>query len=572
MYRVLPGCGRVRTLATARVAVLAAFALLLAACGAAPNASSSGSAIKAGGTITFALDEELPGFNILQANNSSFQLGEVQNQVWPSVFIVDPDLKAHLDTHLVTSAKVTSTNPQTIVYQINPKAVWSDGVPINAEDFIYNWEAQSGDPRFTDVGGQPFEPGGTTGYSSIKTVTGSNNGKTVTVVFAQPFGDWPSLFSPMVPAHIAKKVGFNDGFQTFGPAVQVSGGPYMMQSYSKGQALVEVPNPRYWGPKPKLSQLVFRIIANDAQQPPAVQNNEVQIVNPMVPNVEFLDSVKSIPGFTVKVAPNLEFQHIDFNEGNPYLANVNVRHAIAYGTDREAIVKRTADEVDPKIKPLNNHIFMATQPQYKDNSAGYGKYDPAKAKQLLAQANMTMGSDGYFHPNFGPETGQDLTFTIITTAGVVTRQEIEQLFQSEMQQTGVKINIQNYPASALGNIQTHGEFDIMLIAWVLSPFPSGVQSIYCSYNNGDLCGSNWDHYANPQEDKLLQQGVNAVNPTQEANDFNQADALLWKDMVTLPLFQNPELFGWSTKDAGIEPNSSGQGLTWNDQDWAVKAG
>ena len=559
-----------RRLWRARLAAVVGLALLAVGCGASSGGGSGGSATKSGGTVTFALDEELPGFNILQASDSSFQLGMVQNNVWPSVFVIHPDLKPHLDTELVTSAKETSTDPQTIVYQINPKAIWSDGVPINADDFIYNWQVQSGNPKYKDVGGQPFEAASTTGYSSIKSVTGSNGGKMVTAVFAQPFGDWKSLFSPMFPAHTAKKYGFNDGFQNFGPAVQVSGGPYMMKSYSKDQDLVEVPNPRYWGPKPKLDQLVFRIIANDNQQPAAVQNNEVQIVNPMVPNVQFLDSVKSIPGFNVKVAPNLEFQHIDFNLANPYLADVDVRHAIAYGTDREAIVKRTADEVDPGIKPLNNHIFMATQPQYKDNSDGYGRYDPAKAKQLLKQANMTMGSDGYFHPNSGPQAGQDLTFNIISTAGVVTREQIEQLFQSEMKQIGVKIEIQNH--TKLGAIQTQGLFDTMLIAWVLSPFPSGTQAIYCSYTSGDQCGDNWDHYASPQEDKLLQEGVNSVDPQQEVKYFNQADALLWKNMVTLPLFQNPELFGWSKKVVGVQPNSSSQGLTWNDQDWALSAG
>src|SRR5206468_3489742 len=89
-----------------------------------------------------------------------------------------------------------------------------------------------------DVAGFNILPATTAGYSQIQSVTSSDNGKTATVVFAKPFGDWQGLFVSMVPAHIAKKVGFNDGFQTFGPAVQVSGGPYMIQSYSKGENLV----------------------------------------------------------------------------------------------------------------------------------------------------------------------------------------------------------------------------------------------------------------------------------------------------------------------------------------------
>ena len=110
----------------------------------------------------------------------------------------------------MTSASVVKTNPQTIVYQINPKAVWSDGVPISASDFIYNWQAQSGNPKFKDVGGKPFLPAATSGYSQIASVTGSDGGKTVTVVFSKPYGDWQSLFSqatPLLPAHIAQKDG-----------------------------------------------------------------------------------------------------------------------------------------------------------------------------------------------------------------------------------------------------------------------------------------------------------------------------------------------------------------------------
>ena len=551
-----------------RVAAVAAVVLLVAACGS-NNASSSGT--KSGATLTFALDEDIAGFNVLNASMQEAVLAAMLTHVWPQVYTINPDLKPHLQTDVVTSVKMTSTNPQTLVYQINPKAVWSDGTPINAEDFIYNWQAQSGDPKYTDLGGQPFQPASTTGYSSIKSVTGSNNGKTVTVVFSSPFADWQNLFRPMIPAHIAKKVGFNTGFSNFGPEAQVSGGPYEIQSYTKGQDLVEVPNPHYWGPAPKLGKLVFRFILDDNQQPAAAANGEVQIVNPVIATIPFMGSIKNISSFTSKVLPGLGYQHIDFNQANYYLANADIRHAIAYGTDRNQIVQRTADEIDPKVKPLDNRIYMSTQPQYQNTSGSYGNYDPNKAKQLLQQAGMTMGSDGYLHPSSGPLNGQDLTFTISSTSNNAVRAQIEELFQSEMKAIGIKINIQNYPASTLfGTVIPKGEFDITEFEWVQSPFASGTQAIFCSYTNANLCGSNNDHYANAQVDKLLQQGVNSSNLTEEAKYMNQADALLWKDMVTLPLFQQPDYDAWSTKYVNIVPDAS-DGLTWNDQQWAMKA-
>jgi peptide/nickel transport system substrate-binding protein len=537
-----------------------------------PSSSSSAASVKSGGTFTYALDQDMAGFNILNLNDDEFVLQEVLNQVWPQVYITTNTLNEQLDTNYVTSAKVTSSNPQTVVYQINPKATWSDGVPFNAQDFIYNWQAQSGNPKFTDVGGKAFEPATTAGYSLIKSVTSSNGGKTATVVFSSPFGDWKSLFGPMIPAHIAEKVGFNNGFQTFNAAVKVSGGPFEIQSYTQGQDIVEVRNSKWWGTPAPLDKLVFRIFADDNQIPPALQNSEVNGANPAQASLQFKDAIASVPNLTTSIIPGLEFQHMDFNQANPYLAKLDVRQAIAYGTNRADMVNRIVGPITASVKPLNNRIFMPNQPQYTDTSGGLGDFDPAKAKQLLQASGMTMGSDGYFHPSSGPEAGKDLTFSISTTSGEPVRSEIEQLFQSYMKNVGIKINIQNYsPNTLFGTVGPKSEFDIIEFAWVSTPFPSGNISIYCSYTNSNLCGQNWDHYANPQLDKLLNQAASTLDPTQAATLYNQADALLWKDMVTLPLFQQPQLYTWNSNYANILANPSNNGLTWNAQTWGLKA-
>jgi glutathione transport system substrate-binding protein len=556
-------------------AALTAAVLGVAACGGGGTTTKGTTGgVKSGGTLTFALDEDVAGFNVLQADESEFVLQEILDQTWPQVFIIQPSLKPVLNTQIVTSAKVVKTNPQTIVYQINPKATWSDGVPINAEDFIYNWQSQSGSPKFKDVGGKPFLPAGTAGYNQIQSVTGSNGGKTVTVVFSKPFGDWRSLYSPMLPAHTAMKYGFNTGFATFGPAAKVSGGPYEIQSYTKGEDLVEVRNPKWWGPKGKLSKIVFRFILNDDQQPPAIQNGEANMVNPALASTSFYAAVKGISNFTTVVRPGLEFQHMDFNEANPYLAKVGIRQAIAYGTNRPEMVNRIVAPLHPQpaIGPLMNRIWMATQPQFTDTDGGFGAFNPAKAKALLKASGMTMGSDGYFHPNFGPEKGKDFTLSISTTSGVPVRAQIEELFQADMKNIGVKINIKNYDAATLfGTVGPKGEFDIIQFAWVQAPFASSSQPIYCSFTNASLCGENWDHYANPVVDQMFQQAASVLDPAAAATLYNKIDAQLWKDMVTLPLFQQPQLFGWTSSYANVIPNTSNIGIPWNANMWGLKA-
>ena len=59
-----------------------------------PSSSSSAASVKSGGTFTFALDQDIAGFNINQATDSEFVLQEIMNQVWPTVYVVTNDTQA----------------------------------------------------------------------------------------------------------------------------------------------------------------------------------------------------------------------------------------------------------------------------------------------------------------------------------------------------------------------------------------------------------------------------------------------------------------------------------------------
>ena len=338
------------------------------------GATASASSVKSGGTLTMALDENLAGFNINTSAANEFVLQEILDTVWPQPYIVNAALKPVLNTDLITKVAVTA-NPQTITYTINPKAVWQDGTPIEADDFIYNWQAQSGNPQYTDVGGQAYDTASSAGYNQIASVTGSNppngaacdpgstadnnvglcpNGKTVTVKFTAPFADWQSLFINLVPAHISRTVGWNTGFT--GPSQTISGSWYEIQSYNNNQSVVLVRNPKYWGTPGKLDKIVFSFITDDTQEVPALQNNEVQLINPATVSSSITQSAAQVPNITRVTAPGLEFEHFDFNQSDPYLAKLAVRQAIAYGTNRQEIISHTVGEVSSGITPLGNRM------------------------------------------------------------------------------------------------------------------------------------------------------------------------------------------------------------------------
>jgi peptide/nickel transport system substrate-binding protein len=570
-------------------AAMAAAALSVSIVALAPT--TSGAATKAsssGGTATMALDETLSGFNINTSASEEFVLQEVMNMVWPQAFIVNNKLQPVLNDQLLESASVTGDSPQTVVYKINPKAVWSDGTPITADDFIYNWQAQSGNPAYTDVGNQPYDDATTAGYNQIESVVGSApsggaacaagsaadrnaglcpNGRTVTVTFKPSFADWRSIYTNIVPAHIARTVGWNTGFA--GPTQVISGSWYTITSYNAGQSLVLTRNPTYWGTPGKLNKLVFQFFSDDSQLVPALQNKEINIFNPSTVNLSIVQTANQVPNTTKATLPGLEYEHFDFNQADPYLAKLQVREAIAHGVDRQSIITRTVGEIEKGITPLGSRMLVSTQKGYKGTSYAF---NTSQAKNLMKEAGFKKASDGYFQPDYGPQNGKDLTFTIQSTSGNSVRAQTEELFQAQMKAIGIKINIQNYDANTFfGTNLPNGTFQIAEFAWVTTPFVSAFQPIFCSYTNTTNCASNYNHAANAHVDQLMAAGSSAPSQSKEISDYNEADAILWQNMWTLPLYQKPQFWAWSNNLKGVLPNTSSVGVTWNAEDWTISS-
>ncbi len=571
-------------------AAMAAAALSVSIIAVSP--STSGASTKAssssGGTATMALDENLAGFNINTSAASEFVLQEIMNMVWPQAFIVNSKLQPVMNDQLLESATQTTDSPQTVVYTLNPKAVWSDGTPITADDFIYNWQAQSANPAYTDLGGKPYDDASTSGYNQIQSVVGSApsggaacapgsaadrnvglcpNGRTITVTFKPSFTDWRSLFTDIVPAHIARTVGWNTGFT--GPTQVISGSWYSITSYNENQSVVLTRNPTYWSTPGKLDKIVFQFFSDDSQLVPALQNKEIDIFNPSTVNLSIVQTANQVPNTTKVTLPGLEFEHFDFNEADPYLAKLQVREAIAHGVNRQALITRTVGEISKGITPLGSRVLMPTQQGYVGTKYAYS---PSQSNNLMKEAGFKKGSDGYWQPTYGPQKGKDLTETIQSTSGNSIRAQTEELFQAQMKAIGIKINIQNYDASTFfGTNLPGGTFQIAEFAWVSTPFVSANQPLYCSYTNGSMCSENWNHYANADSDKLMSEGSAAPSTSQEISDYNKTDAVLWQNMVTLPLYQKPQFFAWSSNLKGVVPNTSSVGVTWNAEDWSMSS-
>lgn len=541
------------------VVLIFALALVAAACGGGGGGGGGGNnsnKIQKGGTLNYAADQEPTGFNMNTSKDNGTSVLWVMNRVYPSVFHSRPDYSVVLDDQIMESAELTNQDPQTVTYKIKPNAVWSDGTPFSADDFIYNWKNQNGsDPK--------ADAASTTGYEDIQSVTGSDNGKTVTAVFKNKFSDWKSLFGPMVPAKYgeAQKGGWNTGFDK-NPQNIPSAGPFKVQSYTQGQSLTLVKNDKYAGTPANLDQIVYRFLPESVTQPAALQNNEVDLIYPQ-PQLDQVQQVQQLPDVQYQINFGLSFEHLDFNFKNPQLADLKVRQAIATGLNRQEMLDRTVKQFSSKATVLGNRIYLTGQKEYQDHSGNFGKGDVAGAKQLLEGAGYTLGSDGIY-----AKGGKKLSFRFSTTAGNQLRETQGVLLQSQMKQIGIDIKIANAPSTKFfGENLPQGNFDIADFAWVGTPFAiSGSKAIYRTGSD-----SNYGKYANKRVDQLFDQATAELDPAKASALGNQADQVLWDDMVTIPLYTKPTFLAWRNTFTNITDVATNEGPFVDEPLWAMKA-
>jgi peptide/nickel transport system substrate-binding protein len=534
------------------VAVSVAWAMLWSGSSRTARAGRQATAIQDGGTVRFATIAEPTGFNPNTSKDNDTATQNIIENVYPSVFRTHPDLVARLDRDLMDSAELTDDRPQTVTYRIRRDAVWSDGVPISAADFAYLWQHANGANKRIDVAS-------TTGYRDIRSITGSADGKTVTVVFARPFADWRSLFYNLLPSHYVTRQagGWNTGLDR-NPQQIPSGGPFRIAGHVKGESLTLERNPHYWGPQAHLDRIVVRFLADSAAQADALRNGEVDVIYPR-PQLDVVQTVQRLPGVGSQLRFGLSFEHFTFNLANPILKDLAVRRAIALAIDSQQLLERTVGQVSGSARVLGNRIWLTGQPAYQDHSGHYGRGDVAAAADLLQQAGWARGADGSW-----AKGGRQLQLRFSTMTEDPLRVQLGLLLQDQLKRAGIALEIRNVLAEELfGDRLPNGNFDLVEFAWIGIPFAvSANRDLYTTKS-----ALNYGGFSDPAVDRLFEQATAELDPTRSAALANQIDRKLWEGLPSIPLFQRPTFIAWRDTLRNMAENPSVEGPLWNAGAW-----
>jgi peptide/nickel transport system substrate-binding protein len=492
-----------------------------AACGSSGSGSSGGSTAGASGTIVATTGSASPFTSDFNPLSPNVQVGAIGMIYEPLMFFntaKSGDIQPWLATSYTWGAGGTS-----ITFSLRSGVQWNDGQPFTADDVAFTYNMDAGNPALN-----------TFGLPITKAV--ANSKTSVTIDFSKPaYTDLYFLAGKtmILPQHIWKSV---SDPKTFADANPVGTGAYMVGKVSS-QVLDLTANPHYYQPGlPKVKTIRFLTFTGNTTADQAIESGEIDWGGGFIPNIQ-ANYLKKNPKYKVEDIP-LSVTYLLTNDKTGPTANKAVRQAISDTVDRDFMSTSIYNGYAPKINPmdlLTPNFNAILDPSLAAES--FGSPNPAQAKQELASAGYTLGSDGYMHDS----SGKTLELTIKVPTGWSDYVSIQQIVQQELKAVGIKVDITTEAYQAWITDQNTGNFQILVDNFGYTPDAYAYYDQLLDGAKAPAVGKtdqfgDYGRFDDPQIDSLLNQIAQSADPATQKQAFSQIEHLVINDVPTIPLF------------------------------------
>ncbi|HZC06587.1 MAG TPA: ABC transporter substrate-binding protein [Ktedonobacterales bacterium] len=462
-------------------------ALSLAACGG--GGTSSGGAVKSGGTLNVGLDSDAVTLDPLKS--SALVDRQVMLNMYDTLVRVDAQNKIQPDLATVWSYP----SPTQLVFTLRSDVKFEDGAPFNADAVVTNINRilnNPTSPRHSEI----------SSVASVQAVDATH----VQFNLSKPFGPLLAALTDRAGMMLSPTA-ISSGANLASAPKNAGSGPFEFSDWVKGDHLTLTRNPNYWGKTssgtalPYLDKIVYHPITNESVMYTNLETNTIQVADVVGPTD--VAAAKANPALTYKQISALSFFGIELNTQAAPFNNANARRAVSWGVNRQEIV----NSVLHGVGVVAQGPISPTSWAYSSSIAPYS-YDTSKAKAELQAGGLS-----------------SLSFTLTIPSGSPANAQEAQFLQSELQAAGITMTIkQETFASLLSDSASHN-FQAALLGWSGRPDPDG--NMYSWFHTGG--GFNDMQYSNPQVDTLLEQARASNDQTQRATDYQQAETLMLQD-------------------------------------------
>ena len=424
--------------------------------------------------------------------------------------------------------------------------LWEDGQELTAEDVAFTCKLAA-DPATGSPYAEDFLR-----IKELRVIDRYTFEARYDQFFARAVSTW---MNPILPKHILE--GQNIRSTPFARK-PMGAGPYRLKSWEPGSRIVLEASPTYFAGKPRIDEVVYRIIPDNATMFMETRAGRLDVMD--LSPLQYLRQTSG-PEWQSRFH---KFRYIasvyiflGFNLEHPFFKDVRVRRAISMAIDREGIIKGV--------------LLGQGVPAFGPFKPGSWPYHPglkpmprniAAARALLAEAGFAdHNGDGLLDRD-----GQPLAFTILTNQGNEQRILAATVMQSQLREVGIDVRIRTVEwAAFIREFVNKGRFDAVLLGWTIPQDPD-LFSVWHSSQTFEG-GLNFTHYRNPEVDKLLEEAQSTPDQKKRAELYYRIQEIFDAEQPYCFLFVPYALPVVQRRFQGIEPALAG--IMYNFEKWWI---
>jgi len=376
---------------------------------------------------------------------------------------------AHLDLAPDLATKWEMPDAQTYVFHLRHGVKFSNGQPLTSADVKFTFESIISGAIQTPKRGA---------YALVDSIT-TPDPWTVIFHLRAPYASFPMNLTRQAVGIVPQNAGPDFARHPIGT------GPFKFVSLAPDQDIVVERNPDYFGGAPSLQRIRFRIVPDALVRALELRKGTGDLeLNSLPPDT--VVALARDPHLVVTESPGTAVDYIAFNCDDPILAHRKVRQALAYATNRQALIRYL---LRGEARPADS-LLPPSHWAYEPNIVHYD-FDPARANALLDAAGFPRGPGGIrFHLEL--KTSTDESTRLLAAA-----------LQDQWRRVGVQLDLRSLEFATFYSDITQGSFQLYTLRWYGANLDPDIFEYVFSSRKMPPAGANRGHYRNPQLDVLL---------------------------------------------------------------------
>lgn len=410
--------------------------------------------------VTFALDQT--------PDNLDPRIGQTAAAQHLDALIFDSLVKKNERSELLPDLALRweTPDPTTYVFHLRDDVHFHDGRPLTSKDVKFTFRSILDGAVRTIKAGHPF---------SLITSIETPDPMTVIFKLREPFAPFLWNLANGVIGIIPDGSPANFGTHPIGS------GPFEFVRHIQDQEVVLKRNDSYFGDKAHVSMLRFRVIPEEIVVALELRKGTVDMeLTSLAPDM--VETLRKDSNLNVIQSNGTNLQYLAFNMTDPVFRDVRVRQALAYGIDRDSIIKylwRNQAKKAASLLPPNNWAYTDDVQKYP--------YDPNRARQLLRDA-------GREHLQF--------TYRLNNDNGTAT--QTAAIFQQQLREIGVTMDIQGNEFATFFADIIKGNFQAYSLRWLGANNDPDIFNYVFHSKSTPPNGANRGRYSNPRVDELVE--------------------------------------------------------------------